>query len=95
MKVYILLDKNNIVRCMASEECNLHKDKLQMKKYLVELGGIVGDEYSPKTGKWKARPENYPKPSEEELAEAKIQQEMRKIAIDNLKAQGELPQDYQ
>ena len=79
---------------MASEECNLHRDKLHMKKYYMEAKGTVGDEYNPKTKKWKVHPENYPKPSQAELNETKIQQEMRKIAIANLKASGELPPDY-
>lgn len=95
MQVYLLLDRDNIVRCMASEECNLHKDKLYMKKYFVKREGIVGDEYNPETEEWTSRPENYSKPSEEQLNNEKIQKRMQKLAIDSLKAEGELPEDYE
>ena len=95
MNVYILVDENNIIRCMASDECNLHKDKLHMKKYHLEGKGTVGDEYNSETDKWTARPENYPKPSEKELINEKIMKRLRKLAIDSLKSEGELPVDYE
>ena len=66
MKVFILVDKENIVRCMASEEVNLHRDKLWMKKYHVECRGLVGDEYIAATDTWIAHPGNYPPPSPRE-----------------------------
>ena len=94
--MYLLLDKNNIVRCMASEACNLHKDKLVagMKKAEANYGGICGDKYDPETGMWEAHPENYPQPSEEEMQEQKILAEIIKItreqAIKNLRERGEL-----
>jgi hypothetical protein len=99
MNVYILVDENNIVRCVASEECNLHKDKLAtMTKYHAPFDGIVGDEYNHKTNEWTARPENYPQPSEEEVIEDKISAErnviLRAEAIQNLKDRGEIPPDY-
>lgn len=95
--MYLLLDKNNIVRCMASEECNLHKDKLAagMRKVEAVYGGVVGDKYFPDERRWETHPENYPKPSEKELNEAKITAKMREMAIQALKNAGELPPDYQ
>ncbi len=99
MKRYILVDDNKIVRCIASKECNLHTNKLHMKKYHVEAGGTVGDAYDSKKKKWISHPENYPKPSETEINEQKIRKEIikitRKQAIENLKASNELPQDYE
>ena len=80
---------------MASEECNLHKDKLHMKKYHVEAEGTVGDEYDPNIKTWEPHPENYPKPSQKEVNEMKIHKEQRRIAIDSLKASGNLPPDYE
>lgn len=96
MKVFILVDKDSIVRCMASEECNLHKNKLHMSKYYVEPGnGTVGDKYFSATDIWEKHPENYPQPSETEINEAKINAKIRKLAIEALIAEGELPPDYQ
>lgn len=90
MKVWILVDDQNIVRCMASEECNLHQSKIDagMTKHFVSDGGIVGDEY--KDEKWTAHPENYPQPSESEIREQKISAEMQKMAEDSLIAKGEI-----
>lgn len=94
MKVFILLDDRNIVRCAASEEENLHPDKLHMKKLYVDCGGTVGDEYNLETGTWIPHPENYPQPSPEEVREQKIQDEMqvilRKQAVRRLRGRGEL-----
>ena len=94
MKAFILVDENKIVRCIASEECNLHKDKLHMKTYYVETKGIVGDEYNPKTNEWISRPENYPKPPAEEVAERLIQERMQEIirnqAIKELQSEGKI-----
>ena len=93
MMVYILVDDNHIVRCLATNECNLHKDKLTMNKFYVELQGRVGDEY--RNGKWTAKPENYPKPTEEELNEQKISDEIRAMAIERLKDREEIPSDFE
>lgn len=62
MKIYALIDDDNIVRCMASDQSNLHPDKIAagMTTYYVERGGIVGDEYDPQAEIWTAHPENYP-----------------------------------
>jgi len=87
MEVFVLIDENNIVRCMASEECNLHKDKLYMEKRVVEMGGIVGDEYDTKTDTWTKRPENYPKPSPAEVREKLIAERMKKIVRDMAEAE--------
>jgi len=94
MKTFILVDENNIIRCMASEECNLHDDKLYMDKYLTTLQGTVGDEYDPDTDTWTPRPENYPQPSADELNRQKIDAEIRDLAVKSLIDKGELPPDY-
>lgn len=94
MKVFILVDDSKIVRCVASEECNLHKDKLDMDKYYTEWQGRCGDEYDPDTDTWTPRPENYPPPDQAEIDEQKIKKEMRTVAIQSLIDKGELPPDY-
>ena len=94
MKVYILVDKNNIVRCMATEECNLHKDKLHMRKFHVEKQGTCGDVYMEETDSWTIVPDNHVRPTQEEIYIKKISEEVREIAINSLIAKGELPQDY-
>ena len=94
MKVYILVDENKIVRCIASEEVNLHDDKLHMDKHYVEWGGRGGDEYDVATDTWTPRIENYGEPSQTELDEMKIQTEVRDQAIQSLIGKGELPPDY-
>lgn len=95
--MYLLLDENNVVRCMASEECNLHKDKIAAGMKQVQCAnskGIVGDKYFYGEDKWEAHPENYPQPTEEEVQEQRIQAEMtrlvRKQAIQNLLNRNEL-----
>lgn len=95
--MYLLLDENNIVRCLASEECNLHKDKIAADMEMVEAnyGGIVGDKYFPEEDRWEKHPENYPQPTEEEINEAKILAKMRELAVEALKKDGELPPGYQ
>ena len=98
MKVYILVDENKIVRCLATEESNLHDNKSHMDKYHVERQGTVGDEYDSKTDTWTPRPENYPQPTQEQVDDTKIKVEMESIqraeAIQSLKDKGELPPDY-
>lgn len=95
MKTYIAVDENNIVRCLVSDRCCIHKDKEHFPIYYVEFKGTVGDEYNAETDEWTARPENYPKPKEKDLNEIKIGRKIRKLAIDSLKAEGELPEDYE
>lgn len=96
-KYYIQVDENNICRCIATEECNLHKDKLHMKKLLVEEKSRPGDEIEIlEEGRDVSRinviqrPENYPQPTEDEIREQKIQAEMRKLAEQSLIAKGEI-----
>ena len=95
MKVYITVDENKIVRCLATERNNIHKDKKHLSIYHVEGKGTVGDEYDTKTKKWTAKPENYPTKSEAELNEIKITQEIKEMAIKSLQDKGELPEDYE
>lgn len=96
MKVYIAVDENNIVRCLVSDRCNIHKDKEHLSIYHVEFKGIVGDEYNAETDEWIPHPENYPKPSENQLNEAKIARKIRKLAIKSLKEEDEdWPEDYE
>lgn len=98
--MYLLLDNENVVRCMASEECNLHKDKIVagMQKVEATFGGVCGDKYFPETKTWEAHPENYPQPGENEKNEKLIQEEITRIqreeAIDKLISEGKLPPDY-
>lgn len=96
MKVYILVDENSIVRDLASEKCNL--EGVGMIEHYVDFIGIVGDEYDSETDTWISRPENYPQPSEAEINEIKIEEEMkiltRATAIQNLKDREELPTTY-
>jgi hypothetical protein len=98
MKIFILVDENNIIRCIASEEVNLHADKLDMDKYYVEMQGAVGDEYDSNTDTWTPRPENYPQPTQDQIDETKISDEMlalqRTEAIQSLIVKGDLPPDY-
>ena len=94
-KVFILVDTNNVVRCMATEKCNLHKDKLHMNMFCVERkDGIVGDIYMAESDSWTKAPENHAGPTQEEIYITKIAKEVRTIAIESLKAKGELPIDY-
>ena len=97
MKVFILVDSEDIVRCIASEECNLHPEKIAvgMRMFYVDYKGTVGDKYDLETDTWISRPENYPKPNVEELYEEKIQDRMRQIAIDELIKEGKLPPEFQ
>lgn len=96
--IFILVDGNKIVRCMATEESNLHSDKLHMSKYFVERKGTVGDEYDTSTDAWTPKPENYPQPSQDEIDEGKIQTEIIEIqraeAVQSLKGKGDLPPDF-
>jgi hypothetical protein len=91
MKIFILVDGNNIIRCIASREENLHKDKLHMKKYHIKNQNfLIGDEYNPITGEIISHPENHLKPTKEEIRESKIQQEIWNIAEERLRARGEI-----
>jgi len=101
MKTYILLDKNNIVRCRAFNPDNLHlkwSDDKFPTLHRVKAGGICGDEYNPETEKWTSRPENYPEPNDDEKIAAEVarirEQRDRSQAIQNLKQRGELPKNY-
>lgn len=99
MKVYILIDENNIVRDMSSLECNLDPSRVEtMTMCRVEKAGRPGDEYDQSTNEWIKRPENYPKPNQDFINEKKIKEEMNKItreqAIQNLKDKGELDVNY-
>jgi len=77
MKVFILLDNQNIVRCIASEENNLHEDKLYMRKFYVEMQGIVGDEYNPEIDSWISRPKNHPELTDDDLREELVGLQIR------------------
>lgn len=99
--MYLLLDEDNIVRCVASKECNLHKDKIASGMRQVSCTdpkGTVGDIYDPETGEWEKHPENYPQPTEKEVQERKIQEEIQRLtreqAIQNLKDSGKLPPNF-
>jgi len=99
-KIYILIDGNKRVRCMSTSECNLHKGSFSgnvsdlQKCHVIDRGFTVGDLYNSDTDQWTSKPSNHAQPSEQSVNEEKIKQEIRKIAITNLKTQNELPADY-
>lgn len=112
--MFAIIDNNNIIRCIASERCNLWARKAwcdgteapcrmddledRLDEYDVRIVDIetfpnIGDEFI-EDGSIIAHPENYPKPSQAEIDEAKIQAEMqtllREQAIQRLKDKGDL-----
>ncbi len=95
MKQFILIDKNNLCQCIATERCNLHQSKINkgMQIYCVDKPVYIGDEVQiTKLGKYTItpRPENYPQLSEADKREQKIQTEIRQMAIERLTAKGEI-----
>ena len=104
MKLFILVDKKNIIQCIASLEANLHQDKIAagMKQYELDDKSFVtfppavapGDEYDATTGQITSRPENHAPLPEEMLNRAKIQNELELMAAERLIQRGELPSDY-
>ncbi len=99
MDRYILIDKDNIIRCIATEEGNLHQDKIAsgMTKHLLldkDYGSTfinIGDEISSK-GEIIPRPENYSPLPEEFLLKAKIANEIYLMAVERLVDKKELSQ---
>jgi len=93
MTRYILIDDENICRCIASDLCNLHKDKVDAGMITSRINKPVniGDEVIVKNKECTVipRPENYPP-----LYEEAIQAEMRRAAIQTLITKKELPDDY-
>ena len=102
MKYFLVVDSENIVRCCSTEWHNLHTNWLEDKNSNIvaveDFAGRCGDEYDPGTGSLKIRPENYPKPSTDDLIAAEIEhirkQRDRAQAIQNLKQRGDLPANY-
>ncbi len=92
MKQFILIDKDNICRCIATEKCNLHQSKIDagMKVHSIDKPVCVGDEVSILSDRVIPRPENYPQPSGADKREQKIQTEIRQMAIERLTAKGEI-----
>jgi len=68
-KVFIYVDENKIVKCIATDESNIWKDAAWglVKKLRVGFGGTIGDEYDEASGEWTPHPENYPKKSRAEV----------------------------
>ena len=54
----------------------------------------IGDEFDPNVMGIIAQPDNYRKPTTDELAEEQIQAEMRRLAVASLKTKGILPADF-
>lgn len=99
MRMFMLIDENNIVRDKASSRDNLSKKKIDLCTLIEIKDDMViryGDEYDPETGTVTTRPENYPQQqlTEKQQTEAKIQTELRTMAIERLKEKGELSADY-
>lgn len=93
-KVWILVDNDNIIRCMATHEPNLHDDKRYMKKFFVlDKGFIIGDEFIRETSEVKSRPENHPVLLSD-IYEEEIKKKIRINAIKELKKENKLPQSF-
>jgi len=85
--MYILVDDDNIIRCVASKECNLHKDKFDMKKHTTKQHCIAGDQFL--DGVVTSMPENYPGYDPDEvLIQAEMEKILRDQAIKNLSDKG-------
>ena len=69
MKVYIIVDKDGIIKCMASETQNLWEmdEWGKVDTHYVERRGTVGDYYDKIKDEWIPKPENYPKPNKQEI----------------------------
>lgn len=89
MRAYILVDDDDIVRCMATDECCLHKDKIAagMKKLFVECKGTVGDGYDEVTGTWTPHPENYPTESKLDIEGSLVNLLREKTGLESLEAE--------
>lgn len=91
---YLLINKANVVVDVASSEdllCPIRVADKNLTLHITDFPAIAGDEFDPQTSILTARPENYPKVDE---TEEKISKEMRTIAIQSLKAKGELPSNF-
>ena len=103
LRLFILVDSTGIIQCVATERENLHQDKIAagMKEYELtdEVYGeqlnevFPGDEYNPKTGHIISRPENHAPIPEEMIVQAKIEDEMKAIAIERLVQRGEISEE--
>ena len=80
--MWILSDDQNILRCVASEEVNLHQSKIDagMKAIEVDAYGQIGDRYDSVAKEWTSLPENHTKPGAAQVQEAKTQS-FRELAI--------------
>ena len=80
MKVFIYVDQNKIVRCIASDESNIWKDAAwgDVNKYHVDMKGTVGDEYNFATDEWTSKPENHAKLTPEQEAEKEANKYIQK-----------------
>ena len=68
-RLFILVDKENIIRCIVSERENLHQDKIDQGMEMFELAGedygeriidiFPGDWFDPETGNITSNPENH------------------------------------
>lgn len=96
MITYIVINDKNIVVDISSHMENLNTP-LPPGGSIVELqtsAVYLGDEYDVAEKKLIHRPENYAKPSIDELAEVQIMGELRRLAVTNLKTKGILPVDF-
>lgn len=98
MKTYIIVNSSNTVIDVTSHVENVNAPLLDDKSNtLIELDRMpvyIGDEFDPKVMGIIAHPENYPKPTTDDLAEEQIQAEMRRLAVASLKTKGILPADF-
>ncbi len=98
--MFIIVNKENIVIEIASQqnwlsEKNLADKSLSIVEIPEQMTVNLGDEYNSDKHLIIERPDNRPPISEEEQIESKIQEEIRSIAINNLKTKGEISQNYE
>ena len=101
MKTFFLIDKHSVIQDISTELSCLSRGYNYKDCQLCVTDPSdfsIGDTYLPSKNKFIKTPENYPKPSQLEINEKKIQIEMQLIirsqAIENLKLSGQLPIDF-
>lgn len=96
---FIIVNENNMIVDIASEEVNLCIEALSLPTntmYKVDPKEAImyGDEYDSNTNTITPRPDRRPQLTKDELAEIQIQAEMRRLSVANLKTKGTLPSDF-
>lgn len=97
--MFIVVDENNIIIDAASEQENLCSERKATKNSVVyeidhNKAIFINDSFDPKTQSVIPCLEKNLQTPPEELNEIYIHNEMRRMAIENLKLKGILPSDY-